>query len=261
MAEAADGAARPDHWNPAAYASDARFVSDLGGDLVDLLDPRPGERILDIGCGDGHLTLAIAERGAEVVGVDASPEMVKAARDRGVDARLGRAEELEYEGEFDAAFSNAALHWVSEADVVLAGVARTLLPGGRLVVEQGGQGNVEAVRLALAEELESSCGLATDLSEIWYFPSVEEHAARLANAGFETASIDLFPRPTKVDTGMENWLCTLAAPVLALAPQCERAAIIRRVVERLAPRRCQHGRWTVDYVRLRYLARLSPCAA
>lgn len=261
LAAAADGAQQTDHWNPAAYASGARYVSALGADLVDLLDPRPGERILDIGCGDGHLTLAIAERGAETVGWDASPEMVRAARARGVDARLGRAEDLDFERAFDAAFSNAALHWAPDADAVLAGISHALRPGGRLVVEQGGQGNVEAVRLALAEELERSCGLVTDLSDIWYFPSVEEHAVRLERAGFEVASIDLFPRPTEVGTSMETWLCTLAAPVLALAPRDERPEIVRRVTARLARRLCRRGRWTVDYVRLRYRASLSSRAA
>lgn len=244
-------------WNPAAYGSGAKFVSELGREVADLLAPEPGERILDIGCGDGRLTEYIASRGAQMVGVDSSPEMVEAARALGVDARLCRAEALEVEGEFDAVFSNAALHWMPDAKAVLSGIARVLRPGGRLAAEQGGFGNVNSVRLALTSEIERSCGVEADLTKIWYFPTVEEHSALLVGAGFEIESIDLFPRPTAIGVAMEDWLCTLAAPVLALAPREARGEIVRRVSARLAPKLCRQGRWTVDYVRLRYLAKLS----
>ena len=246
--------AAADSWQPARYAANARFVSDYGADLIDLLAPRPGERILDLGCGDGALTAELMKRGAVVVGVDASPAMVEAARKRGIDAHLARAEFLPFKSEFDAVFSNAALHWVPEADAVLAGMRRALRPGGRIAVEQGGDGNVEAVRRALIRELGESCSIATDLSHIWYFPKTHAHAARLAAAGFEIREILHFSRPTPV-SGMEAWLQTLAAPVLEMLPARERDAFAGRVSRRLAPElRGRDGQWTVDYARLRYLA-------
>ena len=243
-----------DAWQPARYAANARFVSDYGADLIELLAPRPGERILDLGCGDGALTAELIERGADVVGIDASAAMVDAARKRGIDAHPGRAESLPFESEFDAVFSNAALHWVPDADAVLAGMHRALRPGGRIAVEQGGDENVEAVRTALIRELSESRYITTDLSHIWYFPKTHVHAARLAEAGFEIREILHFSRPTPV-SGMEDWLHTLAAPVLAMLPEGERDAFACRVSQRLAPElRGEDGRWTVDYARLRYLA-------
>ncbi len=250
MTEAAAG----DAWKPADYALNARFVSDYGAGVVELLDPRPGERILDLGCGDGALTKRLEASGATVVGVDASPSMVDEARRRGVDAHVARAEALPFEAEFDAVFSNAALHWVPEAEQVLACIRRALRPGGRVAVEQGGAGNVEAVRRALVLELDETHGIATDLSNVWYFPATHLHAARLAAAGFEIRLLERFARPTPVN-GMEAWLHTLAAPVLATLPEDRRDAFAKAVTRRLAPvLQGENGQWTVDYARLRYLA-------
>ena len=243
-----------DAWQPGKYAQNARFVSDLGADLIELLAPRPGERILDVGCGDGALTARIREHGAEVVGVDSSPAMLEEARKRGIETRLARAESLPFDDEFDAVFSNAALHWVPEADAALAGMRRALRQGGRIAVEQGGAGNVQAVRTALIRELRDSHGIETDLSDIWYFPASHAHAMRLAAAGFDIRLLVHFARPTPV-SGMEAWLHTLAAPVLALLSEAERDPFARRVARRLAPElQGENGQWTVDYARLRYLA-------
>ena len=241
---ATDGSAREEHWPADRYARDARFVTEYGVELLDLLAARSGERILDLGCGDGVLASRIRERGAKVVGIDSSQAMVSAARARGVDARLGRAEALAFDGEFDAAFSNAALHWVPAADAVLAGVARALRPGGRLVVEQGGAGNIAAVRAALAQELRAGFGIVTTLAEIWYFPTPAEHRARLEAAGFAVDDMRLFRRPTPVPA-MTSWLRALAAPVLALLPAGDREAFTNRVADRLAPElRGPHGTWS-----------------
>ena len=243
-----------DAWQPERYARNARFVSDYGADLIGLLAPRPGERILDVGCGDGALTAQIKEHGADVIGVDASPAMVNATRERGIEAHVARAQSLPFMGTFDAVFSNAALHWVPEADAALAGMMRALRPGGRVAVEQGGAGNVESVRLALIRELCESQGIETDLSQIWYFPATHAHAARVKAAGFDIRLLTHFARPTRV-ADMEAWLHTLAAPVLAMLPVAEQRRFAQRVVQRLAPSlRGEDGQWTVDYARLRYLA-------
>ena len=246
-------------WSAARYAADARFVSDLGAAALDLLAAQRGERILDLGCGDGALTERIGALGAGVVGVDASADMVAAAQARGVDARAGRGEALDAGAGFDAVFSNAALHWMTDPDAVIAG-ARALRPGGRFVAEFGGHGNVAAIRVALIAALAGE-GVATDLSEVWYFPTSEEHAARLRAAGFTVTDIALIPRPTPVAAGIAAWFETLAAPAVALAPPDRRAAVIARAAALAAPAlRDRSGAWTADYVRLRFRAVLGRAA-
>lgn len=220
-----------------------------------MLDPQPGERILDLGCGDGALTARIAQTGAAVVGVDASADMVSAACARGIDARLGQGQSLAFQAEFDAVFSNAALHWMTDPDAVIAGAAQALMPGGRFVAEFGGHGNVAALRTALVAALAIEAGVETDLRDIWYFPTVEEHAARLQAGGFAVQAIESFARPTAVTAGAEAWFATLAAPALALAADAARAAVLARAAELAAPAlRDAGGRWTADYVRLRFIA-------
>jgi SAM-dependent methyltransferase len=246
-----------DLWSAERYARSARFVSELGAPVVALLDPRPGERILDLGCGDGALSERIAGAGAEVLGVDASPDMVAAARARGIAAEVADGRALPFEeGGFDAAFSNAALHWMTAPDAVIAGVARALKPGGRFVAEFGGQGNVAAIRTALIAVLARDHGIDTDLADIWYFPTAEEHRARLEAGGFAVEEIALIPRPTPIEAGVEDWLMTLAAPALARLPGEARAEAVAAVAALLAPAlRDASGRWRADYVRLRFRAR------
>ena len=170
-------------WDARGYAENARFVADLGMPVVDLLAPRPGERILDLGCGDGALTEKLAAAGCDVVGADASAELVKAARARGLDARLINGETLEFDGEFDAVFSNAALHWMLRPDAVIDGVHRALKPGGRFVGEFGGAGNVATIASALEAALDRR-GFDGKAANPWYFPSAEEYAAKLTAHGF-----------------------------------------------------------------------------
>ncbi len=171
-------------WDPDLYARNARFVSDLGMPVVALLDPRPGERILDLGCGDGVLTEKLAAFGCEVVGVDASQAQVEAARARGLDARVLDGEALPFEAEFDAVFSNAALHWMKNPGAVVEGVRRALRAGGRFVAECGGRGNVSRIRAAISEMLRRR-GRDAETVNPWYFPSAEEYRRLLEAHGFE----------------------------------------------------------------------------
>lgn len=245
-------------WNSSRYAKNARFVSDLGEPVVDLLNPQPGERILDLGCGDGALTENIIARGAEVIGVDASADMVGAARHRGIDARVTDAYQLEFRSEFDAVFSNAALHWMKrDPDAVIQGVRRALKPGGRFAAEMGGYGNVAAITVALCSTLESH-GLKDATAIIpWYFPSSDEYRQRLEHAGFRTRYIELIPRPTPLPTGMRGWLETFARPFTNSVPKDARVAFLDEVTEKLRPVLCDSShQWTADYVRLRFLAQL-----
>ena len=165
-------------WDPNTYAKNARFVSDLGLPVLELLSPRPGERILDLGCGDGALTKKLAELGCEVVAVDSSAPQVEAARRLGIEAYVMNGEELQYQEEFDAVFSNAVLHWIRRADAVTEGVFRCLRPGGRFVAECGGHGCVNKIRTALVHALNRR-GIDGESRVPWSFPTPGEYATRL----------------------------------------------------------------------------------
>jgi trans-aconitate methyltransferase len=241
-------------WNPTAYAEAGAFVPSLGAGVLEWLAPQPGERILDLGCGDGQLTAKIAARGAEVVGFDASEAMIAVARARGIEAQLGNAESLPFHHEFDAVFSNAALHWVRDQDAMLAGVHRALKPGGRFVAEMGGQGNVAAIRTALIAVLERH-GCAGLEDGVNYYPTPESYAARLMAQGFSVDQIQLIPRPTPLPAGMHAWLTTFRSGVLEAVPEPLRPTIIEETAALLEPAlRDEQGNWSGDYVRLRFIA-------
>ena len=241
-------------WDPSTYDENARFVSELGIGVVDLLDPQPGERILDLGCGDGALTTELIARGADVVGVDGSAEMVAGARERGIDAYVVDGHALAFERPFDAVFSNAALHWMTRPDEVIAGVVRSLVPGGRFVGEMGGHGCVAAVLTALLAVLDRH-GIDGRERIPWYFPTPDDYTHRLTAAGFEVDTMLHFPRPTPLPGSITGWLDTFANPFLDGVT--DRDAVMDEVAELLEPSLCdEKGRWTADYVRLRFAAHL-----
>ena len=225
----------------------------LGVGVLARLAPKPGERILDLGCGDGTLTVQIAGHGATVVGVDSSPAMIAAARARGLDARLMDISALTFDNEFDAVFSNAVLHWVRDADAALAGVYRALRVGGRFVAEFGGHTNVAAISTALRAVLARH---AVDFVWPWYYPSPLEYRRKVEAQRFEVADVVLFPRPTSLPTGMDGWLRTFATPLFARVPAEQKEQLIREVIGLLRPALCDEaGHWTADYVRLQVIAR------
>lgn len=242
-------------WNPEQYARNARFVADLGQPVVELLAPRAGERILDLGCGDGALTVKLRDLGCEVVAVDASAAQVEAARARGLDARVANASALAFSGEFDAVFSNAVLHWVHDAARPIDGAWRALRPGGRFVAEMGGARCVEKIRTALIEALDRR-GIEGSAYDPWYFPAPETYGALLEARGFALETIALIPRPTPLPGDMTAWLETFAQNFTAALPEAERRPYLLEVQEKLRPHLCDAGgNWTADYTRLRFAAR------
>jgi trans-aconitate methyltransferase len=245
-------------WDPVCYARNARFVSDLGSAVVDLLAPKPGERILDLGCGDGVLTKKLADLGCEMVAVDSSLPQIEAARKLGLDAFAIGAEDLPYNEEFDAVFSNAVLHWIRRADLVLAGVYRSLKPRGRFVAECGGHGCVHEIRTALVQALNRR-GLDGEARVPWYFPTPGDYATRLEHAGFRVDSIALIPRPTPLPGDIIGWLETFALNFFQGFSDEARGEYLQEVRTVLEQQlRDANGTWIADYVRLRFAATKAP---
>jgi trans-aconitate methyltransferase len=244
-------------WNTEAYAANGRFVANLASDVVALLAPQPGEDILDLGCGDGALTEQLASTGAIVVGVDASLTMLAAARQRNLRVEHHDATALPYQAQFDAVFSNAALHWITGVagqQAMLAGVRRALRPGGRFVAEMGGHGNIAAIRTALQAILAPFHIDAEDTAAS-FFPSPAYYHRLLEAAGFTVQSIELIPRPTPLPNGMESWLNTFRNGVLDRLTAGDRDVALAKTVALLEPiLRNADGNWTADYVRLRFHA-------
>jgi len=244
-------------WNPEAYGQNGAFVHELAGGVLEWLAPQPGEYILDLGCGDGQLTQRIAKTGASVVGVDASAEMVAAARGRGLVAEIANAEAMPYaDRNFDAVFSNAALHWVHDQDAMMAQVRRVLKPGGRFVAEMGGHGNIAAIRVALMAVL-ARHGIEGREDNVNYYPTPDAYSRRLQRHGFKVERIALIPRPTPLaEGGMSGWIRTFRRGLLDPLPEPMRETVVEQTVALLEPvLRYEDGNWTADYVRLRFVAR------
>ena len=236
-------------WDAGDYARVGRFVAELGGAALDLLDPKPGERILDVGCGEGTLTKRVLERGATVLGIDNSPQMIAAARANGVDALMLAAEDMQFFAEFDAAFSNAALHWVLEKEQAARAIFRALKPGSRFAGEMGGEGNLEKLREALDEELIIRGYVPPVEASNWY-ASPDEFARVYEAAGFDEIDARLIERPTPIEHGVAEWVTTFRRGWLdrAQVPENERAEIAAAVADRV-------GSNVADYVRLRFIMR------
>ena len=233
--------AHPQTWDPDRYARNARFVADLGAPVVELLAPRAGERILDLGCGDGALTAKLVSLGCHVIGVDASALQIDAARKLGLDARVMNGEALDFDSEFDAVFSNAALHWMRNPAKVIAGVHRALKPHGRFVAELGGHGCVAKIKKALVEALNRR-GIDGQAAVPWYFPTVEDYSQHFTSGGFEISHIALIPRPTPLPGDVTGWLETFAESFTSTLSPSRPTCLYRRSTRGLAPRTLRRRR-------------------
>jgi SAM-dependent methyltransferase len=241
-------------WSAERYAETAHFVPALGTSVLELLAPSAGERILDLGCGDGVLTERIIAAGATVVAVDAGPDMIAAARVRGIDARVMDGQKLTFTGKFDAVFSNAALHWMRDQEAGLAGVRRALKPRGRFIAEMGGHNNTAAIIVPLSTVL-ARRGLVAQRLSPWYFPSADAYRKKLEAAGFAVEEIAIVPRPTILPTGIEPWLDTFAEDFLGAVPDPDRLRVRTEVADLLRPVLTDETEtWIADYVRLRFRA-------
>ncbi|WP_394841720.1 methyltransferase domain-containing protein [Pendulispora brunnea] len=243
-------------WNAQLYDAKHAFVAQYGADLFEVLAAKPGERVLDVGCGTGDHVAELRARGVDAVGVDASPDMIARARAKYTDAdlRVADARSLGFEGEFDAVVSNAALHWVHEADAAAQSIAAALKAGGRFVAELGGAGNV-AILVAGVQASRAHIGLPPAPSP-WYFPSVAQYAAVLEHAGLEVRQASLFDRPTKLegDDGVANWVRMFGHAFLAGVADADADALLADVSQRLEPQLHRDGCWFADYRRLRIVA-------
>ncbi len=250
---------QPD-WNAGLYDASHAFVWEFGRDLLALLAPQPGEHILDAGCGTGHLTAGIAQAGAQVLGIDRSAAMIDQARANFPELRFETREigDLSYDAEFDAVFSNAVLHWVQPPEAAAAAMSRALKPGGRVVFEFGGHGNVRILVEAAYRALRQLGVERPERLNPWYYPSIAEYSAVLESSGIEVTYALLFDRPTSLqdgERGLENWYRMFGSRLTEPLDDTQRADFFRLTAEYAAPYLLRDAKWTADYRRLRIAGR------
>lgn len=251
-------------WNTNLYDQQHDFVSKYGEGVVDLLDPKEGETILDLGCGTGDLTALIQQRGATVIGLDHSAEMLEAARAKYPALQFDRqsADDFRYPQPFDAVFSNATLHWVTRAEKAVQCVAQALKPGGRFVAEFGGKGNVAFLIEGLTNVLKKNGYTTAADQQVWYFPSLSTYTTLLEQNGFRVVLASHLDRPTllKSEKGIRNWLEQFGQPYLQAVRPGEVEALLAEVEAEVKPTNFREGGWYADYVRLRVMAMKEPNA-
>ena len=240
-------------WDADKYVNHASFVASHGEPVVELLQPRKGERILDLGCGDGALTKKLEGFGASMHGVDSSPSMIETAQKRGLSAEVLNGESLHFSNEFDAVFSNAAIHWMKDHQQVIQGVHKALKAQGRFVGEFGGEGNIHALISAMQFVFDSHQDFG-DFVNPWHFPSVEKFKANLEINGFSVTYIELIPRPTTLESGVQEWLKIFSNGITTDLNEAQKAIFLTEVEERLKPKLFRDNQWIADYVRLRFSA-------
>lgn len=246
-----------DLWNPILYDHKHAFVSDYGKDLIELLDPKPNENILDLGCGTGELAYSLYKRSSNVVGVDQSKKMIMQAKDKypQINFLIKDATNLEYDSEFDSVFSNATLHWIKEAEQALISIYKSLKRYGRFVAEFGGKGNVQMITNELISQFKN-VGLDDHFSEIpWCFPSIGEYSSLMEKVGFRVTFAQHFDRPTILEGhhGLRNWIEMFCSDMFKGIDEIKKIEIITRVEENLKNVLFIDGHWIADYKRIRVI--------
>ena len=243
-------------WNTALYNNKHAFVYQYGEALVELLDPKPYEKILDLGCGTGELTEKIKEKGSLAIGIDSSAEMIIKAKEKYplISFEAMDAATMNFENEFDAVFSNAVLHWIKESEKVVTSIYRSLKEGGRLVAEFGGKNNVKNIVNALELSFEKR---NIEFERFWYFPSTAEYAALLEANRFRVTIIQHFDRQTELAdnvSGMKEWIEMFGNNFFKNISAEIKKEIIDEAVEILKSTSYRNGKWFADYTRLRVVA-------
>ncbi len=241
-------------WNASEYTRHAAFVPSMAHDVIELLNPQKGEVVLDVGWGDGDLTAKIQERGCSVIGIDTSPSMIEAAKSRGIEAYIADGHNIDFYNKFDAVFSNAALHWLTNPASVLTGVYRALKQDGRFVGEFGGNGNIAALLNAMKETFNENPRFGT-FNMPWYFPSADEYKNLLESSGFSVNYIERIQRPTPLISGIEKWLEIFANGITSHLGREQKSIFLKSVKDKLVSvLYTDENGWMADYVRLRFLA-------
>ncbi|HUB62007.1 MAG TPA: methyltransferase domain-containing protein [Puia sp.] len=243
-------------WNARLYDDKHNFVFKFGEDVVQLLNPRQGERILDLGCGTGFLTNLIAQAGARVIGIDKSPAMIERAQAAypDLDFRVLPATDFHFDTSFDAVFSNAVLHWVLDKDAAIGNIYHALRPGGRLVLEMGGKGNIEGVLVATRKALTRHGYYSNAAAQVWYFPSLAEYTTLLERRGFRIQFAAHFDRPTELqdtENGIKDWLRMFGSAFFNDIPEDQAGDILEEIQDMLKPTHYKNHTWFADYKRLR----------
>ncbi|HVW15353.1 MAG TPA: methyltransferase domain-containing protein [Mucilaginibacter sp.] len=246
-------------WDANLYDNKHSFVFQYGESVLELLAVKPGERILDLGCGTGHLTKKIQDEGAQVIGMDASPEMIAQAGENypELDFIVGNGADFYFDEPFDAVFTNATLHWIRNADGVIKSVYNALKPGGRFAGEFGGKGNNQLMMAATETVLKKHGYLKGDFILPWYYPSTAEYAAKLEANGFRVTLVMHFDRPTLLQDGREGiakWFRMFGESIFKMVPAVELPQILDEITDLLQPTNEVDGQWYADYKRLRFVA-------
>jgi trans-aconitate methyltransferase len=254
-----DGVAQNTKWNATLYDDKHSFVWKMADALLDLLEAQPGEQILDVGCGTGHLTAKIAATGAQVTGVDRSPDMIAQAREAhpAIPFEVADVRELQFRNEFDAVFSNATLHWVTDPEPAVVSIARALRNRGRFVAEFGGKGNVAGLVSALTHAWKT-LNLPEPFPNPWYYPSVGEYSGLLEKHGLEVSYATLFDRPTPLEDGsrgLQNFVDMFGGPFVAKIPDNLRDKFKEQVEKEARGDLFRDDHWVLDYRRIRVIAK------
>jgi len=246
-------------WDAQLYNEKHNFVYDYGTGLIDLLAPKPEERILDLGCGSGELTAKINTVAKGTVGIDKSPEMVAKAKAQFPNCafEVGDAVNLNFSEPFDAVFSNATLHWVLDYKKAIQNIYASLVDGGRMVAEFGGKDNVMAITDTLRDCLCQSGYVRQSALQLWFFPSIGEYTSALESQGFTVTFAQWYDRPTALadsETGIADWLQMFAKPFFDRISADHALEIRNEVQDSLRDRLFKNGTWYADYKRIRIVA-------
>lgn len=246
-------------WDAKLYNEKHSFVYDYGKDLIKLLNPKADECILDLGCGSGQLTSEISKKAKEAIGLDSSPEMIKTARLNfpALEFQLGDATNFHFKCKFDSIFSNATLHWVVDYGSAINCMYANLKPGGKLVVEFGGKGNVQIITEQLRKTLKNKGYTNQSNQQVWYFPSLSEYTTHLEEVGFEVVFAQLYDRRTELadeKNGIKDWISMFGSTFFIGVSTIDKEEILSEVQEALKLILLREGKWYADYKRLRVVA-------